>query len=126
MAASGSVLFNFNKIGVLMVPQEGLSEDEIVELALEAGAEDVIPKLPEEEGGVAFYKVSTAPEDWASVRDALAESNVSYEAELSGLVLEPSSLVSGEEEMISANEKIIERLLDLDDVDAVYSNLDLS
>ena len=50
MAVKGSVLFNFKKLGVLMIAQKDISEDKIVEIAIDSGADDVIPKMAEEEG----------------------------------------------------------------------------
>ena len=119
----GSVLFNFQKLGVLMIPQTDISEDKIVEVAIESGAEDVCPVLSDEEGGNAYYKVVTKPEDWGNVRDALLESNIEIEAEQSGLVYQPLTFVDDDDEIINLNERMVDRLLEIEDVDAGYTQL---
>ena len=124
MAVKGSVLFNFKKLGVLMIAQKDISEDKIVEIAIDSGADDVIPKMSEEEGGDAYYKVVTEPDDWGSVRDALIAADITIEADQSGLVYEPLTLASDDDdELINSNEKLVDRLLELEDVDAVYTQL---
>ena len=126
MAASGSVLFNFKRVGVLVVPAaSGVSEDELMEAAIDAGAEDVQAVGGAADGGGPVFRVLTAPEDFGTVRDALAaDGGISIEGERSGLVLQPTALVSGlADEDLERNEALIERLLDLDDVDAVFSQL---
>lgn len=124
MAASGSVLFNFRKVGVLVVPACSASEEEVMEAAIDAGAEDV--QAVSTEAGESFFRVLTAPEDWGNVRDALTEADTGMEVvtESSGLVLEPTVVVSDlAQEDLDRNEALIEKLLELDDVDAVFSQL---
>lgn len=122
MADSGSVLFNFSRTGLVMVSAEE-DEDVVFDAAIEAGAQDV---QKEEEGSEnEGYRVLTSLEDYAAVQSSLIEAGLKVNVELSGLVYVPL-VVKGEDEVndedYDANEALFERLLDVDDVDAVYKN----
>jgi YebC/PmpR family DNA-binding regulatory protein len=117
MADSGSVLFNFSRTGLVMVSSEE-DEDATFEAAIEAGATDVESS---EEG----YRVLTSLEDYAMVQGKLVESGLKINAEVSGLVYVPL-VTKAEDELMDedfeANEAMLERLMEVDDVDAVYKN----
>lgn len=115
-AESGSVAFNFNKRGVLRVPCEIANEDHVVEVAIEAGAEDV---LQEDE----YFKVLTELEDFHSVQSALYETKIPIEGDRSGFEMVPNVLIEVGTEDAEINEDIYHRLLEVDDVDAVYSTM---
>ena len=118
-AESGSVLFSFSRKGVLRV-QAGPEEEEVVlEAALEAGAEDVEPELG---GG---FRVLTEVEDWGAVRDALvAGGALDVDHGASGIELLPQQTVAAASpEAGAVNEAIFERLMQVDDIDAVYSTM---
>ncbi|KAL6780128.1 putative transcriptional regulatory protein [Auxenochlorella protothecoides] len=114
MADPGSVLFAFARQGVILV---GGREDDILEAALEAGAQDV---LPGEEDGE--FKILTAPADFAAVCSRLAEAGIEVDGEDASLAYLPSAPVDVGAEAQAANEVLMERLLAVDDVDAVYTN----
>ena len=114
MAEPGSVMFNFNRRGVCVV--DGGSEDAVFEAAMEAGAEDIVPRRDGEEG----WDVVCELDDFAGVQDALADAGFTLN-ESTGLKCIPVTEIETSDEDADVNDKIIEALLDLDDVDAVYS-----
>jgi len=117
LADPGSVTYLFNRKGVVMVPKGEHTEDEILEVVLDAGAEEV------NDLGDSFEIVSEAS-DFVAVRKALQEAGVDYDsAEASFLPsVEVPLDVDGARKMI----RIIEALEDSDDVQNVYANGDLS
>lgn len=117
LGTDGSVAYLFNKQGSLVFSGD-VNEDQVFELALEAGAEDVVSQ---DEGSI---EVVTAPEDYLAVKDVLTDAGLS--AEMSGITMVPSTTVDldldGAEKVIG----MIDALEDLDDVQNVYSNADIS
>lgn len=116
MGTSGSVAYMFNKQGMIIFPADA-DEDAIMEAALEAGAEDVVT-----EGG--SIDVITTPETFMDVKTALQESG--FEAESADIAMEADVKVSLELEEAQKALDLIEALEDLDDVQNVYSNIDVS
>lgn len=115
MAEMGSVKFNFAHIGVIRV-KAGVTEDQVFEAATEAGAEDIVP-VEDDEGG---FEVLTTVETYGSVRQALEGMKMPINGEESGLVYRPTVQVELEDELLEKNQTMYDRLLNLDDVDAVY------
>lgn len=119
MADVGSVLFNFSRTGLIMVdPNE--NEDSAFEAALDAGATDMQPSN-DDDGALEGYKVLTSVESYASVLNSLTP-NVKISMEASGLVYIPLASVEVNDDDYGLNEGMFERLLAVDDVDAVYTN----
>lgn len=116
IAAPGAVSYNFEKKGVLQIPKKDLSEDELFSLSIEAGAED-FDKQDE------YFIISTAPEDLYKVRENLKQKNIICEEASFEMV--PKNLVECSKENIEKNNKLIDWLENIDDVDAVYHNMDL-
>ena len=118
MAGAGSVAFQFEKKGVFLVKREDAAEDELMDTALESGAED----LTSDED---FYQVTCAPQDFDIVRTGLTAKNVKIESgELSMI---PKNSVKVED--VETARKIlglVEDLEDNDDIQNVYSNFDIS
>jgi YebC/PmpR family DNA-binding regulatory protein len=111
----GSVSWQFEKRGVILVDGERYGEDDLM-AAIEAGAEDV-----DEDGDV--LKVSTGPTDLAAVRTALEGAGVEIEsAELS---MEPKSTVEVGESEAPALLRLMDTLEEHDDVDSVNANFDV-
>ena len=116
LAESGSVAWNFEQKGFFNVPSAGLDEDEFMMQALEAGAEDI--ELSDE-----YFDIYTAVEDFHTV---LAE------FEKMGLPVENAELTRVPKNTINADDvapklfKLIEMLEDLDDVQKVYANFEVS
>ncbi|MFQ5953133.1 MAG: YebC/PmpR family DNA-binding transcriptional regulator [Candidatus Omnitrophota bacterium] len=117
MAGAGSVAFQFEKKGVFMVKRENASEDELLDIALEAGAED----LTSDE---IFFQIICAPQDFDKVRSGLAKKGVKVES--SELSMTPKSEIKVED-METARKvlALVEDLEDNDDIQNVYTNFDI-
>ncbi|KDR96075.1 DNA-binding regulatory protein, YebC/PmpR family [Peptoclostridium litorale DSM 5388] len=114
LGTSGCVGFMFDRKGQIMIANEGgITEDEIMETALEAGAEDIIA---DEEG----FEIITAPEDFDAVRDALSEAG--YEMLEADVKMIPQTTVNLEGESAQKMEKMIDMLEDDDDVQQIHHN----
>ncbi|MBF6559731.1 MAG: YebC/PmpR family DNA-binding transcriptional regulator [Candidatus Binataceae bacterium] len=116
LGESGCVAWMFKKRGVISVERGAADEDKVIELALEAGADDV---LSEAEG----YQIMTAPENFAAVRDAVEKAAIAIANAEVTLMPENTVKVSGHaaEQVL----KLIEELEDHDDVQSVAANYDI-
>ena len=115
LGTSGCVSYMFNKKGVIVIEKAEvkLDEDELMMIALEAGAEDF--KVEEE-----IYEVITEPENFSSVREKLEEKEVTFlEAEVSMI---PNISVTLESDNMEKIERLISKLEDNDDILNVYHN----
>lgn len=118
MADPGSVAYNFSRKGVIRVSaQSGVDEDTILAAVLEAGAEDV------ETLGDSF-EITSEPQDLVTVREALQAAGIDYDSADAEFV--PNLEVEVDAETARKVFKLIDSLEDLDDVQNVYSNFDLS
>jgi YebC/PmpR family DNA-binding regulatory protein len=117
LADAGSVAYMFSRKGVVIVPKGGLSEDDVLDAVLEAGAEEI------NDLGEAFEVVSE-PTDLIGVRGALQQAGIEYESAESSFV--PSVTVPLEEDGARKIFKLIDALEDCDDVQNVYANFDVS
>lgn len=117
LGESGCVAWMFDKKGQILVNKSTISEDELMELALEAGAEDV---LEEDEQ----FQVLTAPEDFDEVRESLEKAGVVFEE--ASVTMIPQNIVEvTEEKPARALLKLLENLEDHDDVQNVHANFDI-
>ncbi len=117
LADPGSVSYLFNRKGVVIMPKNGVSEDDVLMAVLDAGAEEV-NDLGEN------YEIISEAGDRVAVRTALQEAGYDYEsAEASFL---PSVHVPLDAETARKVFRLIEALEDCDDVQNVYSNFDVS
>lgn len=114
MGSSGCVSFMFQKKGEIIIEKtDGIDEDELMMMALDAGAEDF---ASEEE----VFVITTSPEDFGGVREALESNGVEFlEAEVK-LVADTTSAI--DEETAVKFQKMIDVLEDDDDVQNVYHN----
>ena len=119
LGTSGCVSFMFdNKGQILIEANDDVSEDELMEAALEAGAEDFIT---EEDG----YEVVTAPEDFAAVRDELKAKG--YEFISADVKLIPQTTTElTDETMLKNMNRLVDMLEDDDDVQNVYHNWEIA
>ena len=121
LADPGSVSFLFNRKGVVLVPvdQEGkaVSEDDVLEAALEAGAEEV------NDLGEAFEVISEAT-DLVGVRSALQAAGIDYDSAEAQFV--PDMQVELDKEGAAKVFRLVEALEDSDDVQNVFANFDVS
>lgn len=115
MGENGSVSWMFERKGVIGVDKTKFAEDEIMESALEAGAEDVVDDDD-------VWSIQTAMADFASVRDALEAANV--EMLSAELAMVPSNLTQVDAETGLKVLRLMEALDDNDDVQNVYANVD--
>lgn len=118
LGTNGSVAYMFKNLGVMSFAA-GVNEDALMEAALEAGASDV---LTEEDGTI---EVITTPEDFAAVQTALVEAG--FTPDSSEVTLRADNLTEITDlEVAEKLLKMIDLLEDLDDVQEVYSNADIS
>ena len=117
MGQPGSVTFMFNRQGVITIESEGLDEDTVMEVALEAGAEDF-----NAEDGV--YEITTAPNDLGAVRDALEAAGYSFLSAEVAYVPTTTTLLSDPDD-ITKMEKLIDILEENDDVQDIWHNWEM-
>ena len=117
LGETGCVAWLFDQRGVITVDTDGGDPDEVSLSAIDAGAEDVQP----EDGAVEVY---TAPTELDAVRSALAEQG----AHIVGaeLAMVPKTQIALDAKTAASTLRLMERLEDLDDVQKVYSNLEIS
>ncbi|MBF1666967.1 YebC/PmpR family DNA-binding transcriptional regulator [Scardovia wiggsiae] len=113
LAENGSVSFNFERKGQIVVPSEGVDFDSLFDMAAEAGAEDV-------ENNGDTYIVTTAPSDVVTVRKVLQESGIDYDSAETTLV--PLNEVDLDLDAAVKVNRLIDALDDLDDVQNIYAN----
>lgn len=117
LAATGAVSYMFHKKGQFLIPRDGVEEDRILELTLDAGAEDLSP----EDG----YFVLTSPQDrFYAVSEALKAGGIAPESQK--LTFIPDTTVAVQDEAVAAQVlRLYETLEDHDDIQNVYSNFDI-
>lgn len=115
LGTSGCVSFMFdNKGQILIEASEDVSEEELMEVALEAGAEDFIT---EEDG----YEVVTTPEEFTAVRDELQAKGYEFISADVKLIPQTTTELTDEEQLKFMN-KLVDMLEDDDDVQNIYHN----
>ncbi|MFM6973984.1 MAG: YebC/PmpR family DNA-binding transcriptional regulator [Agromyces sp.] len=118
LADPGSVAYNFGRKGLIVVAKEGgVREDDILGAVLDAGAEEVT-----DEGET--FEVISEPQDLVAVRSALQAAGIDYDSADAAFV--PSLKVEVDAETARKVFKLIDALEDLDDVQNIYTNLDLT
>jgi YebC/PmpR family DNA-binding regulatory protein len=115
LGEGGSVSWMFDRKGVITLPKQNKTEDDIMDIIIEAGADD----LQTEED---FFEISTAIESFETVRKALADKGL--EIENASLQWVAKNLIEVKGEDAEKAMKLIESLEDIDDVQNVYSNAD--
>ena len=116
VGTDGCVAWMFDKKGVISISKENADEDALMEVALDAGAEDI-----KDEGD--SFDVLTAPEDFDAVKDAIDGAQISCEVAEISMVPQNTTAVSGKEaeQMI----RFMEALDDNDDIQHFYTNADI-
>ncbi|MFA7767664.1 YebC/PmpR family DNA-binding transcriptional regulator [Streptomyces sp. NPDC048723] len=117
MADPGSVSYLFNRKGVVLLPKGELSEDDVLETVLDAGAEEV------NDLGDSFEIISEAT-DMVAVRTALQAAGIDYDSADSNFL--PTMQVELDEDGARKIFKLIDALEDSDDVQNVFANFDVS
>ena len=117
LGATGCVGYMFQQKGVFAVSKEtGVEEDDLMMIALEAGAEDI---KNEEEG----FEIVTTPDAFDDVEKALAEAGI--EVEMAEITMIPDTMAELSAEDAERVQKMLDVLEDLDDFQDVYHNADL-
>jgi YebC/PmpR family DNA-binding regulatory protein len=117
LGESGCVGWMFDKKGVITVDKGAITEEQLMELALEAGAQDVV----EED---TTFQVITAPEDLNGVAEGLSKASVAYQ-EASISMVPKNTVEVTEEKTARSLLKLLENLEDHDDVQKVHANFDI-
>jgi YebC/PmpR family DNA-binding regulatory protein len=117
LGADGSVNYLFNNVGQLMYPA-GSDEDAVMEAAIDAGAEDII--VDDDKS----IEVLTEPAEFESVRDAMVAAG--HEPETAQLTMRASTSAELGVKEATSMIKLLEVLEDIDDVQEVFSNADIS
>jgi len=117
LAGAGSVSWMFAKKGYILVEKSKISEEELMDIALSAGAEDIKSDDPKN------YEIYTAPQDFEKVKQALQEKNIPMPVAEISMIPSSTVKVSGPEaKKVLA---LVEALEDHDDVQQVYANFDI-
>jgi YebC/PmpR family DNA-binding regulatory protein len=117
LADPNSVSYLFNRKGVILLPKEGTTEDDVMMAVLDAGAEEV------NDLGESFEVISEAG-DLVAVRKALQDAGVDYESAEANFL--PSVSVPLDEDNAKKVFRLLEALEDSDDVQNVFANFDVS
>ena len=117
LGENGCVAWMFDKKGMIVIPASGLDEDEVMELAIEAGASDV--KKDDES-----FEITTEPADFETVRSACEEKG--WNPELAEITMIPQNTVKLEGKHAEQMLKMMDVLDDHDDLQKVYANFDIT
>ena len=116
LGEAGSVAWMFDKKGLIIVDKEAKSEDELFEIAIEAGAEDM-----QDEGEV--FEIYTSPETYDAVDEAVKKAGI--EPQASELSMVPQNYIKLEGDDAKKMLKLYEAIEDNDDVQNLYANFDI-
>lgn len=116
MAETGAVTWNFEPKGVITIPKDACSEDDIFEKAVEAGADDV-----DTEGDV--YEITTGPQELHAVAQTLEAAGL--KAESAELTMLPKTTVAVAGKEAASVVRLMEVLEDQDDTQNIYANFDI-
>ena len=117
MGTTGSVSYMFENKGVIIIERTlELDEDTVMEMALDAGADDVIVEDD-------IYEIRTQPSDFSSVRKYLEEKNVAFEE--ADILMIPNDKVDLNADQLTTFLKMLDAFDDNDDVQDVYHNVNL-
>lgn len=117
LGENGSVSWMFDQMGVITLTAGDHDPEEIALVAIDAGATDV----SDEDGIVEVY---TEPQDLHKVQEELSAAG--YEVDSAELTMKPKTLMAPDTDDAVSAVRLLEKLEDLDDVQTVYSNLDIS
>jgi YebC/PmpR family DNA-binding regulatory protein len=123
LGEAGSVGWMFDPKGIIVIaPQNGQDPDEVSLAAIDAGAEDVSVDADDE--GDTHIEVVTGFEDLKAVQDALT--GAGYNVTSAERTMLPKTTMTLDDKGLESALRLVDRLEDLDDVQTVYTNLDLS
>ena len=116
LGTPGSVSYMFEKKGLIIFNEEVISEEKAMEIAIDSGADDVLS----EDGAIEVY---TTPENFENVLKAFDDKNIAHES--AEVTMIPNSYQDVPNDKIEKILNLIEKLEDLDDIQAVYTNLNI-
>src|SRR5438128_1539474 len=117
LGTPGSVRFQFDRKGYFVIEKKAVNEDKLMEIALEAGADDLQSDNPD------AYEVYTSPDSFEQVRQALEKSSIpTVEAKIGQM---PQNYVKLDDAKAKQTMRLLEMLDDQDDVQNVWSNFDI-
>jgi YebC/PmpR family DNA-binding regulatory protein len=116
VGTDGCVAWMFDKKGLISVNKEASDEETLMEVALEAGAEDI-----KDEGDV--FEIITAPEDFDAVKDAVDAAGIKYE--MAEITMLPQNMTAVEGKEAEQMIRFMEALDDCDDIQKFYTNADI-
>jgi YebC/PmpR family DNA-binding regulatory protein len=117
LGTDGSVSWQFERRGVVVIPADGVDEEELFLAAADGGAEDI-----DQDGGA--FEITSAPEQLAAVRGAIEAAG--FPVDSADLMLVPKTTVSVDDEAKARQVmRLIEALEENDDVQDVYANFDI-
>ena len=116
LAKPGSVAFSFSSMGVILIEESATNEEQLMEVALEAGANDIV----QSEG---LWEVTCEPADYLELRKAIEIADIPMET--SQVTMVPTSQVACDATLGAKMLRMIESFEDHDDVQNVYSNADI-
>ncbi len=117
LAEAGAVMWQFDRKGYVALKPDGLDEEQIFEIAVEAGAEDI-------EFGNDLIEIYAMPEHFESIQNALEKAEIATKN--ARLTMVPQRRMTLEEKETLNVMRVIEKLEDMDDVQEVHSNLEIT
>jgi YebC/PmpR family DNA-binding regulatory protein len=117
LGTPGTVAWQFERKGVILVDADAIDEDTLMEAALDAGAEDIVNDGSQ-------WQVTTGPSEFGPVREALESGGIAYAS--ADLTMIPKSTIAPTEADARRLLKLIDALEDNDDVQEVFANFDIS
>ncbi|KAL3361230.1 hypothetical protein AABB24_014234 [Solanum stoloniferum] len=127
MADPGSIMFKFQRARVANVKVTDVDRDQLLTIALDAGAEDIIePSMDEydteaDSSESRVYKVVSSAENYPDILSKLQEEGIKFKPD-NGSELLPTTPIEVDDEAMELNKELMSKLLELDDVDAVYTD----
>jgi len=116
LGASNSVAWLFERKGIILVPRAAASEDQVLETALEAGADDMTTDDTS-------YEIRTQPHDLERVKQSLDSTGIAYDS--AEVTMVPQTRVTLGEREAQQVLRLMDALEELDDVQQVYANFDI-
>mgnify|MGYP001403294907 CR=1 FL=1 len=116
LAKPGAVAFGFSSTGVILIESNSASEDQLMEIALDAGANDIVT-------GDDGWELTCNPSDFLNLKEAISKSNI--EIVSSAVTMLPLTLITCDVEMGKKVLTLLEVIEDHEDVQNVYSNGDI-
>ncbi|CAL5435576.1 unnamed protein product [Camellia sinensis] len=126
MADPGSIIFKFSRARVVNIKVTDADRDQLLAIALDVGADDVIePPIyeddTEEDRSERYYKIVSSTENYAAILSKLRDKGITFEPD-NGFELLPITPIEVDDEAMDLNKELMSKLLELDDVDAVYTD----